>query len=79
MKPFVPDLAMVPRFCTRCLCHAHASVLNGEGVVGLVRLDDDLELGLRVQHALVRKGGIADLVNGIASVGNELTQEHLLV
>ena len=46
--------------------------LNGEGVVGLVGDELDVEVGLGVQDGRVREGLVADLVQGIGGVGDEL-------
>ena len=54
------------------LGHANAGILNGEGVVGLVGDELDVEVGLGVQDGRVREGLVADLVQGIGGVGDEL-------
>jgi len=61
------------------LCHADTSITKGNNVVLLVGNDLDLKLLLRVQNALVLERLIADFVQRIGSVGNQLTQENLLV
>ena len=61
------------------LGHANASVLKGEGVVGLVGDDADLHLGLGGEDVGVREGHVADLVEGVGRVGDELAEEDLLV
>lgn len=43
----------------------------------LVRDDTNLHAGLRVQHRLVREGLVSNLVEGIAGVGDKLTEEDL--
>jgi hypothetical protein len=61
------------------LAHADTSVLDGQGVGGLVSGDLDLELGLRAELGGVREGLVADLVESIRRVGDKLTKEDLLV
>ena len=61
------------------LGHANASVLNGQGVVGLVRDEADPQRLLRVERGGVREPRVADLVEGIGGVGNQLAKEDALV
>mmetsp|Transcript_37327 Transcript_37327/g.63550 ORF Transcript_37327/g.63550 Transcript_37327/m.63550 type:complete len:312 (+) Transcript_37327:1261-2196(+) len=61
------------------LGHTNSGVLNGERVVGLIRDEFDLELGLAVEHAAVRETLVADLVERIGRVGDELAKKDLLV
>ena len=61
------------------LGHADTGILNGEGVVGLVGDELDVEVGLGVQNGRVGEGLVTDLVEGIGGVGDQLTKEDLLV
>ena len=61
------------------LRHADAGILDGQSVVHLVRNYADAQLQLRVELGLVLETLIADLVEGIRGVGDQLAQEHLLV
>ena len=61
------------------LGHANTRVTDGQDLVLLVGDDVDEELRLGVELGLVRQGLIADLVESIGGVGDELTQEDLLV
>ena len=72
---------MVPRLLTRSigLRHADAGILDGQSVVRLVGNYADAQLRLRVELGLVLETLIADLVEGIRGVGDQLAQEHLLV
>lgn len=47
------------------LGHADTRVAQGEGVVGLVRDDLDLELRIAVEDRLVLQGHVANLVEGL--------------
>merc|ERR1719324_1851569 len=61
------------------LGHSDSGVLNGKGVVGLVRDEADLHGLLRVKGSIVGEGLVPDLVKGIRGVGDELTKEDFLV
>merc|ERR1719420_2032950 len=61
------------------LGHSETGVDDGERVVGLVGDNVDEELGLRLELCLVGEALEPDLVQGIGRVGDELTQENLLV
>ncbi len=59
--------------------HADAVVAHGEGARILVGDDLDGVVAALIGHAVVREGQIAELVNGVGRVGDDLTQEDLLV
>ncbi|CAH0377059.1 unnamed protein product, partial [Pelagomonas calceolata] len=61
------------------LGHADARVDDGQGVVGLVGHDVDLEVRLGVEDRRVRERLVADLVERIGGVRDELAEEDLLV
>ena len=61
------------------LGHADTGILDGEGVVGLVGDELDVEVGLGVQDGRVGEGLVADLVEGIGGVGDQLTEEDFFV
>mmetsp|Transcript_45227 Transcript_45227/g.81352 ORF Transcript_45227/g.81352 Transcript_45227/m.81352 type:complete len:444 (+) Transcript_45227:1069-2400(+) len=61
------------------LGHANARVLNGDGAVGLVWDDLDVEVRLSLNLLRISDGLVADLVQGIGGVGDQLAKEHLLV
>ena len=61
------------------LGHADAGIPDGDGAGLLVGDDADPELGLAVEHGLVGEALVADLVEGIAGVADELTKEDVLV
>ena len=63
------------------LLHAHADavILDGDGARILVGAHIDAEVGAVEAHLLVRQGQVAELVDGVGSVGDDLTQEDLLV
>ena len=61
------------------LGHTNTSVADGQGVVGLVWDDLDLEVGLGLQLLWLDDSLVSDLVEGIRGVGNELSEENLLV
>lgn len=54
---------------------------DGEGVVGLVGNDVDVELRVGLQEVLIRVLQVLelDLVEGIARVGDQLSQEDFLL
>merc|ERR1719329_1955320 len=61
------------------LGHANTRILNGQCGIGLVRNDLDVEVWLRLD--LLRLGDrlVSNLVKGIRSVGDQLTEEDFLV
>ena len=59
--------------------HADAVVGHGDGARGGVGLDADAEIAAAHAHALVREGEVAQLVDGVRCVGDDLPQEDLLV
>merc|ERR1719298_47194 len=61
------------------LGHAHTRVDDRQGVVGLVGDEADVELGVGVKDGLVRQRLVADLVERVARVRDQLAQEDLLV
>jgi hypothetical protein len=61
------------------LGHADAAVLDRQCVLLLVGSDVDEQLGLRCQLALVSKTLVTDLVQRIASVRDQFSQEDFLV
>lgn len=61
------------------LGHADTGVADGEAVVLLVRGDADVELLFGLEHRGVGERIVAHLVERIGRVGDELTQEDLLV
>jgi len=60
------------------LGHADTGVLDDEGLGLLVGDQADLKGLLGVELAGVRQRQVADLVDGIASVGDKLTKENFL-
>ena len=61
------------------LGHTDSRVLDGEGL-GLFVLDDfDAQVLSGVQFRRVGQGLVADLVQGIGGVGDQLTEENLFV
>ena len=61
------------------LGHSDSRVLDGQRVVGLVGDELDLELGLGIEDGAVRERLVADFVEGIGRVGDELAEEDFLV
>lgn len=61
------------------LGHTDTSIPDSEGALLLVRGDSDVQVLLGVELGRVGEGGISDLVKGIRRVGDELSQEDLLV
>ena len=61
------------------LGHTDTGITEGEDLVLLVRGDTDEELLARVEDGGIRQGLVADLVEGIGRVGDEFTEEDLLV
>ena len=64
---------------TYSLGHADTSIPDGQGLVFLVRNDVNAEILAGVQLARVGERLIADLVEGIGGIGEEFSQENLLV
>jgi hypothetical protein len=61
------------------LGHTDTGIVDGEGVVDLVGDDLDAKVGLSLLLLGLRDGAVADLVERIGSVGDELSKEDLLV
>lgn len=61
------------------LGHTHTGITDGENLVLLVGSDADVEILARLEDGGVGEGRIADFVEGIGAVGDELTKEDLLV
>lgn len=61
------------------LGHADTGVADGEKLVLLVRSDADEKLLARVEDRGVRQGCVTDFVEGIGAVGDQLSEEDLLV
>ena len=61
------------------LGHADTGIADGEDLVLLVGRDADVKILARVKDGGVREGRIADLVKGIGRVGDQFTEEDLLV
>ena len=61
------------------LGHADTIVAQREHLLLLVRRDADEELGLRFERRRVGEGLVADLVERIGAVGDDLAKEDLLV
>jgi hypothetical protein len=61
------------------LSHTDTGISNLKGLEALVGGESDEELGLGLQLLGVGQGLVSDLVQSIGSVGNELSQENLLV
>ena len=59
--------------------HADAVIRNGQRAVFAVERHGDGEIAAIHAHLVVRQRDIAELVNGVARVGNDLAQEDLLV
>ena len=59
--------------------HTNAGVMDGQSVVGLVWNDLDLEIWLGLKLLRIGDGAVSDLVESVRGVGNELSQEDLLV
>lgn len=64
---------------TYSLGHTNTGIPDGESLVDLVGDDVNSEVLARVELARVRKGLVSDLVEGIGSVGDKLSEEDLLV
>ena len=65
--------------CTYGLGHTDTGITDGEGLSLLVWDDVDTEVLAGVQLVGIRQSLIADLVEGIGRVGDEFTEEDLLV
>ena len=59
------------------MCHSNTSIDDMEGVVFFVRLDHDLEVGCCGQDIWVGQGHEPNLVQGIRSIRDQLSQEDL--
>ena len=61
------------------LGHADAVIGDGDGARTLIHGHEDAEILAVQAHLVVRQGQVAELVNGVRGVGNDLAQEDLLV
>ena len=61
------------------LGHTDARVTDSENFILLIGNDEDIQVLAGVEHRRFREGGIANFVEGVGGVGDELTQEDLLV
>ena len=61
------------------LVHADAVVGDGQSPVFLVHLDLDLEVLAAHAHGVIRQGLVAQLVTGVAGIGDDLPEKDLLV
>merc|ERR1712032_1717729 len=61
------------------LGHANSRILDGQGGVGLVGDDLDVEVWLRLDLLGIGDRLVADLVQSIGGVGNQFSQEDFLV
>jgi hypothetical protein len=61
------------------LLHADTCIPDGKSLVGLVGDNSDSELGLGLELLWLGNRLVADLVEGVGGVGNELSEEDLLV
>ena len=61
------------------LAHADAVVADGQGAPLRIGLDSDAEVLPLEAHVLIRQGPVAQLVDGVAGVGDDLPQEDLPV
>jgi hypothetical protein len=59
--------------------HADAVVADGDGLGILVHADLDLQFGILLEQGRVGQGLEAQLVGGIAGVGNQFPEEDFLV
>ena len=64
---------------TYSLGHANTTIADGQSLCLLVGDNVDTEVLARVELGLVRESLIANLVEGIRGVGDQLTEEDLLV
>ena len=79
MKSAVPDLAMVPRWVMTFAAHADTVVLEGHGTCLLVEAQANLQVGVAFQQLWLGQRLEAQLVGGVGGVGDQFTQEDLLV
>lgn len=70
---------MLGMVCTYSLGHTDTGIADGEGLVDLIGDDVDAEVLASIELAGVGQGLVPDLVERIGSVGDELTEENLLV
>ena len=70
------DAQILLKFLLR---HADAVVGDGDGAPRLVRRDQDAEIVPRHAHLVVGEREVAQLVDGVGGVGDDLAQEDLLV
>jgi hypothetical protein len=61
------------------LGHTDTGILNGKGVVGLVRDNSDSEFGLRLELLGLGDTLVSDLIKSIGGVRDEFSKEDLLV
>mmetsp|Transcript_11487 Transcript_11487/g.18752 ORF Transcript_11487/g.18752 Transcript_11487/m.18752 type:complete len:430 (+) Transcript_11487:1042-2331(+) len=61
------------------LGHTNTGILNGEGLVGLVRDQTDLHGRITVKDSRVGETHVADLVQCIGSIGDQLSKKDFLV
>ena len=59
--------------------HADAVVGHGNGAIGLVHADADFQVGIVLIQSAIGNGRKAQLVRRIRRIGNEFSQEYLLV
>ena len=64
---------------TYSLGHTNTSITDSESLVLLVGDDIDAKVLARVKLTRVGEGFISDLVKGIGAIGNQFSQEDLLV
>jgi hypothetical protein len=78
-KAFEPEWAMVPRFFDELgPGHADAKVLDRDGLRLVVGGDVDLEPGRR-RRCPSRSAGVAELLEGVGGVGDQLADEDFLL
>jgi hypothetical protein len=73
------ELRIGSQMSTYSLGHANATIADGECLVLLVWDDVDTEVLARVELTRVGEGFISNLVESIGTVGDEFSQENLLV
>jgi hypothetical protein len=61
------------------LSHTNTRVLDAESVVGLVGNKFDLQLRLRIEDGGIGQRLVADLIESITRVGDQLAKEDFLV
>ena len=59
--------------------HANAVVADGQGAGNLVGREDNLEVGPVQPHLVVGEGLVGQFIDGVAGVGDDLTEENFLV